>query len=594
MKNKESTKASLSKRILFALKILIQNACGWTTVLILIALISSLSVLFQIKSLEKIINLIVSNKMNDLPIAILIWGISFLLLNLFSLSRKYIEIHINEKMEKRMIPRIIQKYSMLDYATYEQKENQDLFQFVDAYSHRVITVLVSIFVSIASAIVTIIGYLIIFYQASFILGVVAIVLCIPVFAMCFKASYIEMRQQWTMTKDIRKRYYFQRLFADKNALQEIKSFNSGKYFINESDRLTEIINSDMKRNLGKVGRLKIYIEFLCCAFLLFTMLWITKLLLSGDVLLGSFVIVIESVSIFTGLVLNISEDCSQIVRISENVGYIIRFIELKDGKNVQAKAEYSGNEGYAIVFDHVSFSYPDGKKVLEDVSFKIKKGESISFVGENGCGKSTVVKLLCGLYTPDSGRIFIEDTPIDELTNDQLRKKLMVVFQDAVSYQLTLRENVAFGNIEYIKHDSKICEALRIVGAENLISDTKGLDYDLGYIQENSVDISGGEWQRVSISRAFLSDADLLVFDEPTAALDPIAEAKLYKSIYNVIEKKKKTAILISHRLASGRYADRILVMANGNIVEEGTHDELIKKNGLYCDMFEKQSSWYR
>lgn len=219
--------------------------------------------------------------------------------------------------------------------------------------------------------------------------------------------------------------------------------------------------------------------------------------------------------------------------------------------------------------------------------------ERISLVGENGAGKSTIVKLLCKLYQPSSGRITINGIDINDIPVCELKKIFSVVFQDYASYSLTLRENIAFGDIDKIADDTALADAmgqgLAIGILENL---HRNLDTNLGKIEENGVDLSGGQWQRIAISRACLSDSSFIILDEPTAALDPVAEAEMYRTFAAVLE--KKGCILISHRLASAKMADRIYVLKDGVVAEKGSHEELLARGGLYESMFRSQSSWYQ
>ena len=189
--------------------------------------------------------------------------------------------------------------------------------------------------------------------------------------------------------------------------------------------------------------------------------------------------------------------------------------------------------------------------MLDDVSFSVERGEIVSFVGINGSGKSTIIKLLCGLYQPDKGTIRINGVDITDMPNEMIGKALSVVFQDGQHYMLSLRENVGLGNIDDMQNDNRLEDALTAAGVKDLFQLEKGLDQNLGNIFEDAVDLSGGQWQRILIARAFAGEADMLLLDEPASSLDPIAECELYHVIHDVLIKAKKTSILISHRLAS-------------------------------------------
>lgn len=250
----------------------------------------------------------------------------------------------------------------------------------------------------------------------------------------------------------------------------------------------------------------------------------------------------------------------------------------------------------SIIFEaqNVSFSYDGDKKVLENVSFCIHEGESIALVGENGAGKSTLVKLLLGIYEPNEGELFYKGCNYRNLDMSQFVDDIGVVFQDFVHFELLLRENIAFGDISKVNDDESILRAAKLGGADKIVEKLpKGLDTYLGrWYEKDGGEMSGGEWQRVAVSRAYISDRKILIMDEPAAALDPIAELEQFSQIRNKL--KNLTSVLISHRIGFARLADRIIVLNQGKMAEMGTHEELMEKKGLYYDMFYNQASWYQ
>ncbi|MDR3123743.1 MAG: ABC transporter ATP-binding protein/permease [Treponema sp.] len=225
---------------------------------------------------------------------------------------------------------------------------------------------------------------------------------------------------------------------------------------------------------------------------------------------------------------------------------------------------------------------------MRGVSFEIRSGERAAIVGENGAGKSTIIKLLLGLYRPGSGDIVINGRNINSIPDDERSAEFGAVFQDYCSYQFTLRENVALGDISKLHDDAAITRALEMAGADTIA----GLDAPLGKIEDKGIDLSGGQWQRIAIARSYLRDAPYVILDEPTASLDPLAESAMYENFATVL--KNRGCIMISHRLASARMADRILVLDRGTIVETGSHAELSGAGGLYADMYQAQSAWYK
>lgn len=241
----------------------------------------------------------------------------------------------------------------------------------------------------------------------------------------------------------------------------------------------------------------------------------------------------------------------------------------------------------------VSFAYPGNERlVVERVSLDIAPGERVAIVGENGAGKTTLVRLLAGLYVPQGGNILLDGIATCTRTAEGLRPRVAAVFQDFVAYQLTVRENVALGRLDAMSDDAALLTALAKAGIGDLVNELPdGLDAYLGR-QFGERDLSGGQWQRIALARAFFRDADLLILDEPTAALDPMAEQALFERFAHLTH--GKTALMISHRLGIARFADRIVVMEDGAVVEQGSHAELIARQGRYAAMFAAQASWYQ
>jgi len=247
-----------------------------------------------------------------------------------------------------------------------------------------------------------------------------------------------------------------------------------------------------------------------------------------------------------------------------------------------------------IEFKNVSFSYPGSRrKILSGINMRIEPQERIALVGENGQGKTTIVKLLTRLYDPSGGQILLDGVDLREYNLEDLWKEIGVIFQDFVHYEMTASENIGVGRIEEAQNPFRIRAAAMKTFAEKVIQKLpNGYDQVLGCKFEGSVDLSGGEWQKIALARAYLRDAQLLVLDEPTAALDARAENEVFQRFSELTQ--GKMALLISHRFSTVRMADRILVLEKGGIAEQGRHDQLVKDGGLYAAMFELQAASYR
>ncbi len=245
-------------------------------------------------------------------------------------------------------------------------------------------------------------------------------------------------------------------------------------------------------------------------------------------------------------------------------------------------------------FRDVSFAYPGSERqVLRRVSFRFDAGERIALIGENGAGKTTLVKLLARLYEPTGGAILLDGIDLREYDVDSLRGEIGVIFQDYMRYDMLVRENIGFGRIEELENQPRVESAARKSLADPLIAQFKlGYQQMLGRRFENGVDLSAGQWQKVALGRAYMRDAQVLILDEPTASLDARAEYEVFLRFADLT--RGRMAVLISHRFSTVRMADRILVLADGELVEQGTHQQLVALGGRYAELFELQAAGYR
>jgi ATP-binding cassette subfamily B protein len=247
-----------------------------------------------------------------------------------------------------------------------------------------------------------------------------------------------------------------------------------------------------------------------------------------------------------------------------------------------------------FAFEGVGFRYPGSEHwAVRGLDFSLSPGERVALVGENGAGKTTLVKLLARLYDPDEGRILLDGVDLREYDIDSLRRNIGVIFQDFVRYDFLLKENIAVGNIGRLEDEPAIRAAAERSLADSVAQRFQGkYDQMLGKRFDGGVDLSGGEWQKVALARAYMRDAQLLILDEPTAALDARAEYEVFLRFSELT--KGRMAVLISHRFSTVRMADRILVLKGGELVEQGTHEALVALGGLYSELFQLQAAGYR
>lgn len=308
---------------------------------------------------------------------------------------------------------------------------------------------------------------------------------------------------------------------------------------------------------------------------------------------SKFVMYLTAASIFSLLMNEITEDCANIHREFAYCKDTIGFLDMNLITDESDK-RYAPIKPISVEFEHVSFKYPNSKKyVFEDLSFRIKPSEKLALVGVNGAGKTTIVKLLTGLYRPTSGRILIDGIDYTRFSIEDLHELFGVVFQDIEPLAVTIKENVAANSKDI--DEKRVDMVLRQVGLWDKISQyEKGINQMLlKVIDEDGAVLSGGENQKLMIARALYRErTQMMIMDEPTAALDALAEEKIYREFDQIMQ--GKTSLFISHRLASTLFCDRILLLDGGKVLEEGTHDELLSHDGLYAHMFKTQGKYYQ
>jgi ATP-binding cassette subfamily B protein len=323
--------------------------------------------------------------------------------------------------------------------------------------------------------------------------------------------------------------------------------------------------------------------------------WIIGRTLTGDLTIGDLTFLAGSFrrlrNLLEGLLASFSSTAAQALYLDDLFGF---FRVQPEIVSPESPAPLPSPIRQGFVFEDVGFRYPGAEKwAVRHLSFELKAGETLALVGENGAGKTTLVKLLARLYDPDEGRILLDGRDLKDYDLDELRGAMGVIFQDFVRYNLSAGDNIAVGRISERENAVRIADAAQRAMAAPVIDGLpRGYDQMIGKRFKNGVELSGGEWQKVAIARAYMRGADVLILDEPTAALDARSEYEVFVRFKELSE--GKTAVLISHRFSSVRMADRILVLANGAVEAIGTHEELLAQKGRYAELFELQAAGYR
>ena len=409
-----------------------------------------------------------------------------------------------------------------------------------------------------------------------------------------RASYAGISE----TQGLKRRYeYISRLLTGRDAAEERTLFGWAGYFNGEwESAYKKWLGVNARVNLKSFAKAKLgSISLVLIAIVVMTAL--LPGVVAGEITIGIFMALVSNIfSLVQLMSWSLLHSVSEIAKYNEFFHDVETFtkMDFREAESVSCELpEFSSLE-----FRDVTFAYPGTKrKVLDHLSFQISAGKSYSFVGANGCGKTTITKLIAGLYDDYEGQILINGTDIREWGPGRIAGFFSIVYQDFARYGLSLYENIAIGDVEKLCGDEinlvRFQDVVDMMELGEIVSDLKhGMETKLGKIVRDSEDLSGGQWQRVAIARCLVSDRPVKILDEPTAALDPAAESALYEK-FRIIN-QKYTSVTISHRLASARQTDVIFVIENGRVCGSGSHETLYRENRLYREMYDSQRSWYQ
>ncbi|MEG0308013.1 MAG: ABC transporter ATP-binding protein [Clostridium sp.] len=395
---------------------------------------------------------------------------------------------------------------------------------------------------------------------------------------------------------IRREYeYYERCIVDREYYKETRILGLFGYFKNLYTGSLKLLNKEAWKAAKKVELLELGMKLITLLGYMGVLYLLFKSLLNGDISVGAFAAVFSSIEFMFSVMEEII--CVRMGKVTSSLGSIknfIRFLDIPERNGKDVIIEGVPN----ICLDNVSFNYQGTNKAsLSNVNLEVKAGETIAIVGENGAGKTTLVKIMMGIYIATEGRTLIGGQDTSEISPESINESISAVFQKYQRYQMTLGENIEIsslksGHDKNYKHKSIAIQEAALKSDLEVREDQFKYGYETMLSREfDGIDLSGGQWKKIAIARGFYRNHNMIVLDEPTAAIDPANETKVYKKFANMAH--GKTAIIVTHRLGSAKIADRIVVMDNGKIDEIGSHDELIIRNGKYANMYEAQSKWY-
>ena len=486
-----------------------------------------------------------------------------------------------------------------DYSVMETKEGQTLFQKAHSTIRNgdgsATSIILNSVVSLISGAIT---FIIIFGIIAK-LNLLIVALLIVLTALSYQNNRIAQSFADNM-RDIdadlhKKSDYIERAMSDTSGAKDIRIYNLSPMFLTLRDELLEKIEQvkTVIQNRYFIARtLNLLITVMRDGIAYIYCIW---QVIRGRIAVSDFVLFMAAIASFSGWLNTIVDNINAINRENVRLNDLRTFHECTNNLDPKEPLPISNiSASIDIEFKNVSFRYTDDtQNILTDLSFHIKAKEKIALVGINGAGKTTIVKLLCGFYQANEGKILLNGYNINSFKRSDLYSLFSAVFQDICILPLTVAENIAFKKMDK-ETEERILHCLEAAGLKDDIEKySKQLNTPmLKVIDNDGIVLSGGQQQKLLLARALYKNAPILILDEPTAALDPIAESEIYEKFNELT--KNKTAIYISHRLASTRFCDRILMLKDGRITESGSHDQLISKNGDYAYMFEVQSHYYK
>lgn len=473
---------------------------------------------------------------------------------------------------------------LIPYHRYESEETYDKIKQLS--ENNVYLSVVSCVFSIFTFIVSTMAYMYILVKVSVWLTI-SILLLAP--AIGYLSSYIadkEYKRSYEMNPDFRYGIYKSSLMRSRDYAKDIRLNRVADYVIRDWENTQKAIDSKVLKNRFKYGLLSTLIRKIEYVVILINLIIIFFSYINGEISVGIFIS--ASNQIFSMRILSKFQTIvTQITTISLTKKIYLEVIKLMQTE-LTCKKKINTKSTILIEFKDVSFKYPQQEEfILKDINIQFNSGESIAIVGVNGAGKSTLIKLLLGLYKPNKGKILINGIDVNELSLDEKSEIFGVAFQDFGRFCLTLKENIILG-----KEEEDFAQKVQYIFSDNF-SDSLNNGYNtlLGKSFGGAVDVSGGQWQEIAIARALVGTNHVLIFDEPTAALDPVREVEMFEKIDFIT--KDKLSIFITHRLGFTTKVDRIILIGGNRILEEGSFEELMSQNGSFKKMFEMQKKLY-
>ncbi|MCK4068716.1 ABC transporter ATP-binding protein [Streptococcus suis] len=558
----------------------------YASYLIILNILQSIIPLASLFIYQELINAVLKKGSNIFSVLIA-YILMQMMLSILSQLNSYISEKFNMNLSYNLNLKLLKKTSSLNLIDFEQADTYNLIENIVQDStykpFQLFNAIIGVITGFLSLLTSII------YVSTWNVAVSTFLLIIPVISLVIfmRVGQLEFLIQWERANSEREVWYINYLLTHDFSFKEIKLNGISQYFIDKYGTLKRnFMNQDLNISKKKVlfrGSLDILLNFIN-GIAIFMMIQSIR---SGKLLVGNFVSLIQAITRVNTYSQSMIQNTYIIYNTSLFMEQLFKFFDMEVSNISIQNSRISRIEKRIdkIKVNNLSFIYPGSvKKTLEDINVEFNKGELVAIVGKNGSGKSTLVKLLSGLYQPSEGQIYYNNESSDVLDLSYYQNNVSVLFQDFVKFELSVRENIGLSDVNSIS-DSKIKKhidnlKLNFLTAENNFN----LNQRLGTWFNDSRQISGGQWQKVALARTFFKNASIYILDEPSSALDPVSEKEIFDEF--VTRSKDKIALFVSHNLMAASRADRIIVMQDGRIIDEGKHDDLISKSKYYRELY--------
>ena len=548
---------------------------------IIINIIAGIVPVISVNIFGSLINAISAKDLNlSLRILAIYIGISFVSGMIISF-KTFLFTKFQFLLDYELINRLLDKCAIMSLEEFENSDIQDQLQHILSQvgfrPYNIFTTTLTLVTSITTILSSV--YIMLMWRP---LSVFLII--VPAFAFSIFYLSISKREFQTEERNAKKArsiWYYEFLLTKDQSFKEVKIFNLARHIIKRHNDLKQsVINENLYNTKVRliISVVFDFVDQICMAVL---MILIIFSVIAGEILIGNAVALLRIINMMFD---SFNSIMNIIYSINQNSLYMTKLINfLNKPGNGNSEETYKLNDLNQIEINNLTFAYPETDKiVLQNINIKINKNQRVALFGRNGSGKSTLIKLLLGYYLVEDDMIKMNGVPLNKVNIDSLHKLTGILFQDYCKYELSVKDNVGFGNIDEIDNEAQIRESLEEAGIDFLPPD---LNQQLGKWFSDGTQLSGGQWQRVALARCFFKKAQMYILDEPNAALDKMGERKIMNTFFELT--KNKIGVFISHKIAHVMLADKIIYLDEGKIVAEGTHEELLKTCPSYKEIYD-------